>query len=259
MKKTILLSALAGISASAFGGIMYNTPGDVYTQNFDTLATSGSNAWANDSTITGWHLFQKDGNAVPTYIANSGTTTTGSFYSFGVTDSTDRALGGVGSGGTYFGSPATGAVAGWIAMSVENNTGTSLTEFTVHFNGEQWRNGGNATPHTMVLEYGFGDTFATVASWTAPGGNFDWTTPIATTTAAAVDGNTAGLVSGRGGLVSNLSWNDGDTLWIRWVERNEAGNDHGLAIDNVSFSAIPTPGSAALLGMGGLIIGRRRR
>jgi hypothetical protein len=33
----------------------------------------------------------------------------------------------------------------------------------------------------------------------------------------------------------------GDTLWIRWVEKNDMGNDHGMAIDNFSFS-VPTSG-----------------
>ncbi|MBX3409399.1 MAG: hypothetical protein KF859_05885 [Phycisphaeraceae bacterium] len=260
MKKTLLLSALAGITTSALGGIMYNTPGDSYSQNFDSLATTGTaNAWSNNSTIAGWHLFQKDGFAITQYAANNGVSTTGSFYSYGSTDSTDRALGGLGSGGTYFGSPAAGTVAGWIAMSVVNNTGGMLTEFTISFNGEQWRNGGNTTAQPMVLEYGFGATFGAVASWTAPGGTFNWTSPVATSSNAAVDGNVAGRVNGVGGTISDLSWNHGGMLWVRWVELNDAGNDHGLAIDDVSFSAIPTPGAIALLGMGGLMISRRRR
>jgi hypothetical protein len=33
-----------------------------------------------------------------------------------------------------------------------------------------------------------------------------------------------------------LGWNAGDTLWLRWVERNDAGNDHGLAIDNFELA-----------------------
>lgn len=263
MKKTLLLSALAGITTSALGGIMYNTPGDVYSQNFDSLAATGTNAWANNSTLTGWHLFRQDTNttfaAITAYTANNGASNAGSFYSYGSTDAEDRALGGLGSSGTYFGSPANGAVAGWIALSVINNTGASLTEFTISFNGEQWRNGGNTTAHTMVLEYGFGASFGAVASWTAPGGTFNWTSPLASATAAAVDGNAAGRVNGRGGTVEDLAWAHGDTLWVRWIERNEAGNDHGLAIDDVSFSAIPTPGAIALLGMGGLMISRRRR
>lgn len=266
MKKTSVIlwcaGTMLGLASAASGQISY--VGGTYSQNFDTLITTGVNqTWTNNSTLTGWHLFRRTAaaDATPTaitlYNAADGTNNTGSFISFGTGTATDRALGGTASGGAYFGSPASGAVAGWIAVAFQNDTGETLTNFTVAFNGEQWRNGGNTTAQTMVLEYGFGATFNTVGSWTAPGGNFDWTSVVNTATAAGVDGNAAGLVPGRGGTISNLTWTPGQVLWIRWIENNDAGNDHGLAIDNFSF--VPTPGAAALLGIGGLMIGRRRR
>jgi hypothetical protein len=54
-------------------------------------------------------------------------------------------------------------------------------------------------------------------------------------------------------------------LWVRWIERNDVGNDHGLAIDDFSLSAavaaVPEPQSWALM-LGGLaalgFIARRR-
>jgi hypothetical protein len=104
-----------------------------------------------------------------------------------------------------------------------------------------------------------GLSFNSVAIWTAPGGNFDWTSVVNTATAASVDGNAAGRVSGRGGTISNITWNPGENLWVRWVERNDSGNDHGLAIDNVNFTAVPAPGVIALAGTGLLIMARRRR
>lgn len=204
-----------------------------YTQNFNTLSATGTtNAWSNGSTVEGWYLYVQPSTAVTNYIASTGTSTTGGFYSFG-SAAADRALGGIGSNALA----ASGSVAGWIALAATNSTGQSLSEFTLSFNGEQWRNGGNTTAHTMVLEYGFGTDFTTVTTWTAPGGTFNWTSPVATATAAQVDGNGAGLVSGRGGTVTGLNWSAGTTLWIRWVERNESGNDHGLAIDDLTLTA----------------------
>jgi hypothetical protein len=258
MRTTILaLFVLAAAAQPCDAVIVYATSGSTYSQNFDSLATSGAtNAWANDTTITGWHLFRQPspGTAITTYIANDGGNNAGSFYSFGTGTNAERALGGTGSGGAYFGNPATGAVAGWIAMSVQNATGATIDSFTLTFDGEQWRNGGNASAQPMVLEYGFGGTFDAVSSWTAPGGSFDWTSPVNSTTAAAVDGNAAGLVANRGGAISNLTWQNSQTLWVRWVERNDTGNDHGLAIDSVSFQAvaIPEPGAFPF---GGLICG----
>jgi uncharacterized protein len=216
-----------------------------YTQNFDTLPNSGAAvAWANNSTLAGWYLFRQPstGTAVTTIETGAGTSTTGSFYSFGAAASTERALGGLGSGGAYFGSPATAAVAGWIGFGASNGTGQDLTTVTVTFNGEQWRNGGNTTAQSMVLQYGFGTSFTAVTTWTAAGTSFNWTSPVATATGAAVDGNVAGLVAGVGGaLTLNQSWTAGSTLWFRWIENNDSGNDHGLAIDNFSLSAVVAP------------------
>lgn len=209
-----------------------------YSQNFDALASTGLTPlpWSNDDTLAGWSLFAATGNAIATYSVGSGTSTTGAFYSYGASGSTERALGGLGSGGTYFGSPASGALAGWIAFSAVNVTGATITSLTVGFDGEQWRNGGNATLQSMAFEYGFGSSFDAVVNWTAPAGAFDWTSPVASATAAAVDGNAAGLVADRGGALSGVNWAAGDTLWMRWVERNDVGGDHGLAIDDFSIT-----------------------
>lgn len=221
-----------------------------YSQTFDTLALTGTAvAWNNGTTLTGWYLFNRLGADITAYAAGTGSGTAGSFYSFGGTGSAERAFGGLGSGGTYFGSPASGALAGYMALAATNGTGQTLSEFTLSFDGEQWRNGGNASlaAQSMVLQYGFGADFASVSTWTAPGGNFTWTSTQNGATAGAVDGNTIGLVSGRGGTVSGITWEAGSTLWIRWIENNDVGNDHGLAIDNLTLSAdVPVANTVSL-------------
>ena len=269
MKNTVIASlALAAFAGVASANIVYT--GGTYSQNFDSLANTGTPAWANDSTITGWHLYQRtstaDATPVPhvTYATGTGSSNTGQFYSFGAAGGTERALGGVASNNAaQFGAPAVGAVAGWIAVAFVNGGSTTLTDMTISFRGEQWRDGGAAVPaaQNMVLEYGFGATFQSVATWTAPGGTFNWGSPVFvnTSSGAAVDGNAAGLVANRGGTINSLTWNPGDTLWVRWIEVNDVGNDHGLAIDNVEFTATPTPGTAALLGCGIFAAARRRR
>jgi hypothetical protein len=212
-----------------------------YTQDFDKLATSGtSNPWANDTTIAGWSLFSQAANGTPitTYIADDGSSNPGSFDSYGTTGATDRALGGLASSGTYFGSPASGAIAGWIAFAANNTTGATINTIRVNFDGEQWRNGGNTSAQKMVLQYGIGATFGAVSTWNTPGTTFDWSSPIVGATAAALDGNAAAnKVINVGGALTNLNWANNDTLWLRWVDNNDVGNDHGLAIDNFSLTS----------------------
>lgn len=266
IQKTSLALALALAAAvPAQAAVSVASTGGTYTQSFDSLANSGTNAvtWLNDSTLNGWSLFNKNLAAITTYTADNGGSNGGSFRSYGVTSNSDRALGGSASGGAYFGSPATGTVAGWIAVALNNDTGADLAGFKIAFDGEQWRNGGNTAAQTMVMEYAFGATFATATGWTAPGGSFNFSSPVVGATAAAIDGNSAGLVAGRGGEITT-TWAAGSTLWVRWVENNDAGNDHGLAIDNVSIqavSAVPEPTTYAMLlaGLGCVCFIARRR
>jgi hypothetical protein len=268
MRICVTALALAAVHATSAWAVVSYT-GGTYTQDFDTLITSGTNqAWANDSTIPGWSLFRQPapGTAIATINAGTGSSNTGNFYSFGVEGVnalTDRALGGVASGGAYFGSPSSNNTAAWIAVALTNDTASTITSFTATFDGEQWRDGGVAvattlpSAQTMVVEYGFGATFETVATWTAPGAAFDFTSPIfvvATNTGVALDGNdAANRTAGKGGTVSDVLWEPAATLWIRWTEKNDPSNDHALAIDNFSLSTGAGPGiNANFDGVGGV-------
>ncbi|WP_216920735.1 ExeM/NucH family extracellular endonuclease [Synechococcus sp. CCAP 1479/9] len=219
----------------------------LYSQSFDALAASGSgNAWVNDVTLPGWHLFRQPAAApvaLATYTADSGSGNAGAVLSYGATGSGDRALGSLGSGGAFFGSPASGSVAGWFALALTNTTGAAIASLDLSFSGEQWRNGGNTAAHTMELQWGFGASFAQVSQWTTPGGGFNWSSPLTGSTAGAVDGNSAGRVAGVGGSLdlSASPWAADATLWLRWAEINDPGNDHGLAIDDLSLSAATPP------------------
>jgi hypothetical protein len=265
MKHLVAASLSACVLLPAHAVISVGSPSFIYTQSFDTLTTTASAtvAWANDSTLAGWSLFNGVGTALTTYGADAGTNTTGTFRSYGAAGASDRAFGALGSGGTYFGSPAAGAVAGYMALALSNDTGSALSGFTLNFSGEQWRNGGNASAHTMVMEFGFGASFGAVASWTPAGSGFNFTSPAVGTPAAAVDGNSAGRVNGLGGAIST-PWAAGETLWVRWIDVNELGNDHGLAIDDLSLrvTAVPEAHSGALLLAGlmavGFVAARRR-
>jgi hypothetical protein len=264
MKKTFLATVLAAaalpfaLPATAAIAIVDGTP---YTQDFDTLTTSTTaSAWAQNSTLPGWYLFVSTLADAPTIAADAGGSNAGTFRSYGAAGASERALGSLASGGSYFGSPASGAPAGYIAAAFSNAGATPFDGFTVAFDGEQWRNGGNTAAQSLVLSYGLGASFGTVA-WSAPVALFG--SPVIGSTAGAVDGNSTGLVAGLGAVVTGLDWAPGQTLWLRWTDLNDIGNDHGLAIDNLSFTAsvVPEPGALALMlaGLGCVgFIARRR-
>src|SRR6478752_7197288 len=87
------LLAFAALPASA--QVALTTLGTTYTQNFDTLPSSGSITWSNNVTLTGWyHARTGSGTSL---VADIGSSNAGNFYSYGAASSSDRALGSVGS------------------------------------------------------------------------------------------------------------------------------------------------------------------
>lgn len=257
MSSKFLVAAVAlAAAASAQATVSVSSVAFNYSQSFDSLASTGSITFVNDSTLTGWSLFRGSGTSL-TVTAGTGSSNAGGFYSFGDAGSTERALGSVASG-------TTGTLT--YALALTNNTGLALDSFKLNYDGEQWRNGGVTAVHQLTVQYGFGASYAAVTNWTSAGAAFDFSSVQNTATAGAVvTGNTVGLVPALGGTVIT-NWAAGDTLWVRWTDIDNTGSDHGLAIDNVSFSvtatAVPEPGTYAMLlaGLGAMgFLARRRR
>lgn len=203
-----------------------------YTQNFNTLATSGTtNAWTDNTVISNVYS-QRSGTGAGNYIADAGTTTNGTLYSYGTGTTTERALGTIGSNG-----------AGNFAHGIlfKNTSGGVLTGFTVGYTLEQWRNGGNTTAQEITFWYKISSTtFSTLN----PGVNTGWTqvtalttaSPINTASAGALDGNlAANRVQLTNIAIPGLSLNNNEFIMFKWEDINHPSNDHGLAIDDVSI------------------------
>ena len=218
--------------------------GGTYSQNFDTLASSGSNiSWADNSTVSGWYADRAGTNGpLTTYNAGTGSATTGSLYSFGSTSSSDRALGSLASGTT--GNMAYG-------VRLQNDTGNSRQDFTISYTGEQWRNNNNATAQSLQFSYLVSSSAITSADaanapgaggWTAFNG-LDFSSLINTGTGGgALDGNAAANRTVFSGVVlTGVVLNPGDELFLRWFDVNDTGNDHGLGIDDLTVSSTVTP------------------
>lgn len=224
--------------ANAFAQASLTAVGTPYTENFDGLGTANFSLTDNTS-ITGVYAFRTGGNVVPNvFTADTGTSATGQLKNYGSAAATDRALGSVSSGtpGTlYYG------------VRLVNNTGFAVNSVTVNYTGEQWRNGGNAASQTLAFDY---QQAATVTSLTAgtftPLTSLNFNTPANSATAAALDGN---LPANRINLIGtiNVTIPVGEEIMLRWTDINDTGNDHGLAIDDLSVTPNLTTAAAAAI------------
>ncbi len=255
--------AIAGTAlASTAGATVYpNNPASIalgstiYTQNFDTLASTGA---TGSALPLGWQVSENGSNANLTYAVGTGSANGGNVYSFGAAGSTERALGSLTSGNlqpVYFGALFTNAL------------GSVLDSLTVSYTGEQWRRGD--TPRQtdgLAFQYRLAAGNLDTGSWTTVDG-LAFVSPSTSTTVGALDGNVAPNRAAITATISNLGIAAGSTFAFRWVDLDATGADDGLAIDDVSVlaapvSAVPEPASWALMltgfGLAGAALRRRR-
>ncbi|HWD92650.1 MAG TPA: lamin tail domain-containing protein [Verrucomicrobiae bacterium] len=242
--------------------IAYTTPGAVYAQNFDSLpyqtgasvnannpvtvngvtyslanpydfafpvAASGNSGGLGIPALAGWY-----GASVSSaqFGATDGDQTTGGDLSFGMPNSSQRALGLLATSstkGTAFG------------VRLLNGTGTTLNRMSVQFTGEVWRqsNVPKALQFSYYVDLTGTNTFRpTVATAVIPSLNVNIPTVAADTGGAAVDGTSPFNQTNLSVLNQAITnWPPGAALWLIWQMPDSTGKAQGLAIDNVSFSA----------------------
>lgn len=176
-------------------------------------------------------------------------------YSLG-TSSLDRAFGGQSLN-------ATGSSRNF-GLQLINNTSYTLTEFSLNYTGEQWRLiQGDVNDRYdfsyQIFNVGTG-TLDNTAGWTNADA-LDFIAPQTSTSGGnvGINGNAVGNFVMESGTVTGLNWTPGQELWLRWTDPNTSNQQRMvLAIDDVSFSAIPEPSTWVMLGCGAIFVMRRR-
>ena len=215
--------------------------GSIYTQDFNTLPLSGTFTTTgfgvgpyffigppvNATATRGWQFSKTAGTGSDAvFFADNGSSTSGGVFSYGSTSSADRALGFLASGTTV----------GTAGITFVNNSAVPLYTASISFNGEQWRVQTSVDPNQLKFQYALGSTGVLNGTWTdIP--SLTYTNPLTGATAPA-DGN-ANAIAISGTFTIPANWMPGQTLTVRIIDINDAANDHGLAIDNFTFSAAP--------------------
>jgi len=246
--------------------IAYTTAGVVYTQNFDSLPNPGSTSvdsgnpvtingvtyfLANpygvafpvsssgnngglglSNTMSGWYALADPTASVGTrFGATDGDQTTGGQVSFGLPNSSNRALGLLATSST-----------GYTAFGAKfiNGTSQTLNLLSLQFTGEVWRqsNLAKTLEFYYFIDPGATNAFSTSATAFLPALNVSFPTVPTDVGGVAVDG-TAALNQTNLGLFNQVitNWAPGAALWLVWEMADSTGKAQGLAIDNLGFAA----------------------
>jgi hypothetical protein len=229
-------------------GTAIGTPIDIplkpllYQQDFNTLVstpcgTTSTSSWANNSTLANWY------SNMTTLRVNAGTATAGGLHDLGACSggtATDRAMGGRSSGS-----------ASTILMGTQLTLTQDVLGLYVSFMAEQWRignctgSGCGTPPAAKALDKFFFEYCTTCADITDVSG---WTavsaldiptlhdTP-ALSTGVQLDGNAAANRTQVTGTI-NIALSTGATIWLRWREEDNTGDDHTKSMDDLKILGI---------------------
>lgn len=250
---------VVGLILLSFAGVLQaqTVVSETYLQNFGGLASTGTNAWIQDSTIPEWwaYRFPAAPNTwmeVTSYIASNGGNATGSLHSLGEDLSTERALGSIGSGNDGSGDFRYGT-------GFTNGFASAITGILISFRAETWRVGTPGNNNNVDFQFsldasGVNDN---EAIWVDHDG-LDFAQAV-NSISGPLDGNANFLSISNS--IGDLAIAPGSTIWIRWTDEDHMGSDHALAIDDfsASFATVPEPATLAILGLGFLAIKRRCR
>ncbi len=208
------------------GSVSLTALGSAYTQNFDTLANTGT---TNSLTINGWYLNEAgtSGSNNGQYAAGTGSGTAGDVYSFGAAASAERAY------GTLFSNTLTPT----IGAQFTNNTGSTVTSLDISYTGEMWRAGVTNRNAADRLDFQLSTdaTSLTTGIW-VDYDNLDYNSSNINATAGALNGNSAGNQTAISFTITGVSIPNGSSFWIRWTDFNISGSDDGLAVDGFSLT-----------------------
>jgi hypothetical protein len=272
--KLTAIGRLLGGAAAAFGLMVCTAPAAVilsttsYSENFDTTLSATSVAGAFSSTIgvqaavppggssSGWDGAKIAGTGATNmnFTVDTGAANSGAIYSYGSAGSGERALGTVASGSN------TAAV----GVELVNNIGQAITSVSIGYLGEFWRSS-TTSQNLLTFAYAVGPSGSATYLTDLAALPFPLLTlvgPLPVTTNGALDGNLPANQAAFSGTIPVVV-PQGQSLYLRWQDFNDIGNDAGLAIDNFELTAtvVPEPATLTLLGLVGLAVagGLRRR
>ena len=224
--RKILFTALASLLfTNLFGQVAITSLGVAATENFNTLAATGTTSAALP---TGWVFLELGSNANTTYGVDDGAGTSGNTYSYGTGTNTDRA----------FSMLLSGSLSPRIGAFYINQTGSTVTSVTISLTCEQWRRTSRSPAGRDTAYFSYGINKSAIDTNSGAWISIADLNLVSPTTGAS--GSLNGNSTANRSSISHtfqVNLNPNDTFVLRWVDANVAGGaDDGLGVDDFSIT-----------------------
>ena len=223
----------------------------VYTQNFSNLPvlstyTSGITGkgpyflGSLHAGLIGLFIAQTNGsNAVLNFATSAGTNATSGIFSYGpasgATNAATRGLGSLASSaGTYI-----------FGISFTNTTNTVIDQFEIEFVAAQWRKGGSGKAGEWTFSYATSATNNVLDTLTKKDTTLNFYSVQTSTGTAALNGLLTVHQQKKKDTLFNINWKPGEQLIIKWQDKDDIGNDDGMALQQLICKALTIPDKTA--------------
>ena len=192
--------------------------------------------------MDGWGFFTTTtAGSTARFSADTGSSNSGSIFSYGSSGSSDRALG----------SLASSSNVSKIGLTLVNDTGSTITSFVVTFDSEIWRRGDQPnTTNELAFDYAMGaapllsdPTTSFAASARIQRDPFPPRGPTASGARAAKTEIQPISEQQESPARSVALVGPGQELVLRWSDKDDTGSDDGIALDNFHLTLPGSPGA----------------
>lgn len=162
-----------------------------------------------------------------------------------------------------FGSYSTGILTATFDMIVNDDTKIAGGdyEYFAHFSDGgtfNFRARIDVVPATGGGDYRLGIASAASTAEAVVPVDFNYGQTVTVTLSHNLDTGTSSLTVGAN-TVSGIAGAAGETMTAFALRQSDSSNNEGILVDNLVITYVPEPTSLALVGLGGLLIARRRR
>jgi len=218
-----------------------------YTQNFSNLPLASS--YVSGITgkgpyflgslhhgLQGLFIAQTNGsNASLNFTTSSGSNATSGIFSYGANNAATRGLGSLASSaGSYL-----------FGISFTNNTSAVIDQFEIEFTAAQWRKGGSGRINEWTFMYHTSSTNNVLDTLTKKDTTLNFTSVQTSTGTAALNGLLTVNQQQKKDTLFNLQWKPGEQLILKWQDKDDIGNDDGMALKQLVCKALTMPDNTA--------------